>query len=146
MVGIPLSPARTPQAATGAWTDGTTINSADSHMLESDCWADRFPEHLKDLAPRMKLRDGGYHLSVGGRQMTPTAIAADLCQAMERTSGLTDVHARLADLDVEGAEKELVFPQRLFGLFMFREMSPPRAFPSPFISAKPSRRPPPANT
>ena len=26
--------------------------------------------------------------------------------------------ARLKDLDVEGVEKELIFPQRLFGLYM----------------------------
>ncbi len=54
--------------------------------------------------------------------MTPPAIAADLCTAMECTPGLTDIEARLADLDVEGVEQELIFPQRLFGLFMFGEM------------------------
>src|SRR5579871_2445459 len=123
MVGIPLSPARKAQAATRAWPDGTVIVSADSHMLEPDCWVDRFPEHLKDQAPRMEFRDGGYHLSVAGRQMTPTPIAADLCLAMECNPGLTNIQARLADLDIEGVEKELIFPQRLFGLFMFGEMT-----------------------
>ena len=34
MVGIALSPQRTPQAATGPWPEGTVIVSADSHMLE----------------------------------------------------------------------------------------------------------------
>jgi hypothetical protein len=50
MVGIPLSPKRKAQAATGAWPEGTVIVSADSHMLETDLWYDRFPEQLKDQA------------------------------------------------------------------------------------------------
>ena len=66
MVGIALSPQRKPQAATKAWPRGTRIISADSHMLEPDCWVDRFPEHLKDQAPRMEFKDGGYHFSLAG--------------------------------------------------------------------------------
>jgi len=122
MVGIPLSPARKAQAATKAWPAGTTVISADSHMLETDLWYDRFPAHLKDQAPRMEFRDGGYHLSIGGKEMTSTFVAADLCTAMECNPGLTSIDARLADLDIEGVEKELIFPQRLFGLFMFGTM------------------------
>lgn len=122
MVGIPLSPARQPQAQGGPWPDGTVIISADSHMLEPDCWVDRFPEHLKDQAPRMVFQDGGYQLTVAGRAMTPPHIAQNLCLALECTPGLTDIDARLRDLDIEGVEKELIFPQRLFGLFMFGEM------------------------
>ena len=41
---------------------------------------------------------------------------------MECNAGLTNIEARLADLDIEGVEKELIFPQRLFGLFMFGKM------------------------
>ncbi len=122
MVGIPLSPARKAQAATKPWPAGTVVISADSHMLETDCWVDRFPEHLKDQAPRMAFRDGGYHLSIGGKEMATTSVAADLCTAMECNPGLTSIDARLADLDIEGVEKELIFPQRLFGLFMFGKM------------------------
>lgn len=122
MVGIPLSPKRQPQAATGAWPEGTVIISADSHMLEPDLWIDRFPEHLKHQAPRMEFVDGGWRLSIDGKPMTPANVAADLCQTLECAPGLTDIEARLADLDVEGVEKELIFPQRLFGLYMFGEM------------------------
>ncbi len=70
----------------------------------------------------MEFRDGGWQLTVAGKSMTPPQIAADLCQALECAPGLTDIAARLADLDVEGVEKELIFPQRLFGLFMFGKM------------------------
>src|SRR5580704_7080477 len=122
MVGVPLSTAREAQAATKAWPAGTRIISADSHMLESDLWFERFPEHLKHEAPRMEFKDGGYQLTVDGKHMTPPHIAAGLCQAMECTPGLTDVAVRLKDLDVEGVEKELIFPQRLFGLYMFGKM------------------------
>jgi predicted TIM-barrel fold metal-dependent hydrolase len=122
MVGIPLSPARRAQAAGRPWPEGTVIVSADSHMLETDLWVDRFPEHLKEQAPRIMFRDGGYQLTVSGKPMTPPAVAADLCTAMECVPGFTSIEARLADLDAEGVEKELIFPQRLFGLFMFGEM------------------------
>ena len=122
MVGIALSPQRKPQAATRPWPAGTVIVSADSHMLEGDYWYDRFPEDLREQAPRMAFKDGGYHLSVAGREMTPPALAAALCTSLECTPGMTSIDARLADLDIEGVEKELIFPQRLFGLFMFGKM------------------------
>ena len=104
MVGIALAAQRSAQKQTKAWPAGTIIASADSHMLETDCWFDRFPEHLKDEAPRMEFRDGGYHLSVKGRQMTPVEAAQGLCNAMECNPGLTNIDARLADLDIEGAK------------------------------------------
>src|SRR5689334_14576887 len=116
MVGLPLSPQRKAQAATKSWPRGTRIVSADSHMLETDLWIDRFPEHLKDQAPRMRFHDGGWDLTVGDKSMTPLPIARNLCDALECYPGFTDLQARFADLDVEGVEKELIFPQRLFGL------------------------------
>ena len=121
-VGQPVAAERKPQAATRAWPEGTVIVSADSHMLETDLWIDRFPAHLKDQAPRMVFKDGGWDLSIGGKPMTPPAIAQHLCEALECYPGLTDVEARLVDLDIEGVEKELIFPQRLFGLMMFGEI------------------------
>ncbi len=121
-VGLAVATERTPQAATRAWPAGTRIVSADSHMLESDLWVDRDPEHLKDQAPRMVFKDGGWDLSINERSMTPPALAAALCNALECHPGLTELSARIAALDVEGVEKELIFPQRLFGLMMFGEI------------------------
>jgi predicted TIM-barrel fold metal-dependent hydrolase len=122
-VGLPTSTRRRPQAATRAWPEGTVIVSADSHMLETDLWVDRFPPELKDQAPRMVFRDGGWDLTVGERSMTPRPLAQALCDALECYPGFTELEARLADLDVEGVEKELIFPQRLFGLMMFGEIA-----------------------
>lgn len=122
-IGIAVARQRRPQAAKGDWPEGTVIVSADSHMLEADCWIDRFPDALKDQAPRMVFKDGGWDLSIGGQSMTPPAIAAQLCEQMECYPGLTELETRLRDLDIEGVEKELIFPQRLFGLLMFGELT-----------------------
>lgn len=121
-VTIELSTKRVPQAASRAWPAGTRIVSADSHLIEGDYWYEGFPDHLKDQAPRMSFEKGYFDLTIGERHMTPPEIAEHLCNAMECTPGLSSVPARIKDLDVEGVEKELIFPQRLFGLFMFGEM------------------------
>jgi predicted TIM-barrel fold metal-dependent hydrolase len=121
-VGLATPTRRTAQARTQPWPPGTVIVSADSHMLEPDLWLDRFPEALKDEAPRMVFEDGGYDLRVAGRSMTPPAVARALCDALDCYPGFTDLEVRLRDLDVEGVEKELIFPQRLFGLMMFGEI------------------------
>ncbi len=121
-IDIEVSPQRTPQAETKPWPAGTRIVSADSHLIEGDYWVDGFPEELKNQAPRMRRVDGTFDLSIGGKSMTPPALAQHLCVSMECTPGLNDIPARIKDLDIEGVEKELIFPQRLFGLFMFGEM------------------------
>lgn len=118
----PVTMRRKAEAAGRAWPTGTRIVSADSHMLEPDLWFDRFPEHLKDEAPRMIFKDGGWDLSIRGKSMTMLRQAADLCNAMECYPGLSDIEARAVDLDIEGVEKELIFPQRLFGLLMFNDI------------------------
>lgn len=119
---IPLSTQRTPQAGTKPWPAGTRIISADSHLIEQDYWYEGFPEHLKAQAPRMRFHDGFFDLTIGEKSMTPANIGQHLCTSMECTPGLNEIPARLKDLDIEGVEKELIFPQRLFGLFMFGEM------------------------
>jgi len=121
-ITIDVSPNRVPQAATRAWPAGTRIVSADSHLIEQDYWFAGFPEQLKAQAPRMLFEDGRFSFSIDGKPMTPPDLALHLCRSMECTPGLNDIPARLRDLDIEGVEKELIFPQRLFGLFMFGEM------------------------
>ncbi|HEY1706629.1 MAG TPA: amidohydrolase family protein [Rhizomicrobium sp.] len=118
MVGIPVAAKRKAQAKAHEWPEGTVIVSADSHMIERDCWHDKFPEHLKDKAPRMEFRDGAYHFTCEGQPMVPVELANILCEAMECNPGLSSVAARLADIDIEGVAKELIFPQRLFGLYI----------------------------
>lgn len=119
---IDVSPKREPQRETKPWPTGTRIISADSHLIERDYWYDGFPEDKKDQAPRMLFKDGYFDLTIGDKHMTPVSLAQHLCTSMECTPGLDNISARLEDLDIEGVEKELIFPQRLFGLFMFGEM------------------------
>jgi predicted TIM-barrel fold metal-dependent hydrolase len=121
-IDIPVPPKRVPQAEQRPWPAGTRIVSADSHLIEGDYWIEGFPEGKKDEAPRMRFEDGAFHLTIGGKSMTPPEIATFLCASMECHPGLNDIPSRLEDLDIEGVEKELIFPQRLFGLFMFGEM------------------------
>jgi hypothetical protein len=118
MVGIADPPKRVAQAATKSWPAGTRIISADSHWLEGDLWIDRFPPHLRDKAPRMQFIDGGWVLTVNGKSMFPAEQNPVLCESLECVPGMTNVAARMKDLDIEGVEKELLFPQRLFGLNM----------------------------
>jgi len=49
--------------------------------------------------------------------MWPKAQADAICQQMECLPGINNVGPRIADMDAEGVDKQLLFPQRLFGLF-----------------------------
>ncbi len=109
---------RRPQTAGATWPPGTTIVSADSHWLEGDLWIDRFPEHLKDRAPRMLFEGGGWQIVVNGEKPPSTEEAKVLCSAFECLDGMSNVPDRVRDMDLEGIEKELLFPQRLFGLYI----------------------------
>jgi predicted TIM-barrel fold metal-dependent hydrolase len=97
---------------------GTVIVSADGHWLEGDLWFDRFPSHLKDKAPRMVFESGGWHIVINHEKPQSPEEARMLCSAFECIGGMNNVPDRLKDLDAEGIEKELLFPQRLFGLYI----------------------------
>lgn len=58
---------------------GTVVISADSHWLEGDIWVDRFPEHLKDRAPRVFFENGGWEVELGGKRLTPPGAAEASC-------------------------------------------------------------------
>jgi predicted TIM-barrel fold metal-dependent hydrolase len=94
---------------------GTIVVSADSHWLEGDLWVDRFPEHLKERAPRVIFENGGYEFEVDGKRLTPPGTAAASC-AFECVDGMAQIEPRLRDLDLEGVAKEIVFPQKFFHL------------------------------
>ncbi|MGH2633074.1 MAG: amidohydrolase family protein [Tepidiformaceae bacterium] len=94
---------------------GTVIVSADSHWLEGDIWVERFPEHLKHRAPRVFFEDGGWQVELGGKRLTPGGSAAASC-AFECVPGFNDIEARMKDLDAEGVDQEILFPQKFFNL------------------------------
>jgi predicted TIM-barrel fold metal-dependent hydrolase len=102
----------------GTVPEGTVVVSPDGHWLEGDLWFERFPVELRDKAPRMVFEDGGWQIIVNGQRPPFPEEARLLCEAFECREGMSSVPDRLRDLDAEGIAKELLFPQRLFGLYI----------------------------
>src|SRR6478672_3957058 len=60
---------------------GTQVFSADDHIsLAEDIFYERFPESLKDKAPRVVLDDGAWTLAMGGKTFLPREFNAVLMQ------------------------------------------------------------------
>lgn len=108
---------RRAQRAGKPWPAGTVIVDCDAHWLEEDIWYDRVPEDFRERAPRVRFDGDNWHFTVDGEDMWPRQQAQAICQQFECMAGMNDVEARLADMDAEGVDKHLLFPQRLLGLF-----------------------------
>ncbi len=123
MVGIGEALGRTPEAELDDWQvpTGTRIVSTDSHWLEGDIWVDRFPPHLRDRAPRVYFAEGGWQIDVDGKRVTDPKAAAASC-LFECVTGFSDVETRMADLDAEGVDAELLFPQKFFHLMFLKDL------------------------
>src|SRR5687768_15282386 len=101
MAGIGDARERTPQAEGPAIPADTVVISAASHWLEApDLWVERFPDHLKDRAPRLFF-DGGWQMEIDGKLVFGPAEAAGFC-TFECMPGINQAEARLLDLDTEG--------------------------------------------
>lgn len=112
-IGLPVD--RKPETR-GSFPAGTRLISSDSHWLENgDVWESRFPEHLRDKAPKVVLTESGWNLEMGGRMMFPDKVISWM-RSFEMVPGISNVEARLKDLDAEGIEKELLFPQKCLAL------------------------------
>ena len=100
---------------------GTMVVSADSHVMETeDLWKDRLPERFKDRAPRLWYDDEGYsHLEAEGRNLDVPGLNTMLVEGRE---GIRDPVARLRDLDAEGVDKEIIFPQRTLSLVGLQDL------------------------
>ena len=102
------------------------IASADGHFeTVGDVYYERFPDELKDKAPRYHSWDGmPIYLEPGGE--VPVAkldagtdndleeFVRDLVTAAVG-EGAWDLERRIRDLDAEGLQKELMFPQTIVG-------------------------------
>jgi predicted TIM-barrel fold metal-dependent hydrolase len=98
---------------------GTTVFSADDHIsLSEDIFFERFPETMKDRAPRVMNVDGGWVIGVDGKSILVPEFIEVLTQYDPVPGSHTgDVDARLAALDSEGVDKELAFPNSILALF-----------------------------
>ena len=60
---------------------GTEVFSADDHIsLAEDIFYERFPESMKDQAPRVVYDDGAWTLAIGGKGFLPKEFTAVLMQ------------------------------------------------------------------
>jgi predicted TIM-barrel fold metal-dependent hydrolase len=100
---------------------GTVVVSADSHILEtSDLWKERLPARFKDRAPRLYYDDEGYfHLEAEGRSLDVPGLNTMLVEGRE---GMAEVEERIKDLDAEGVDKDVIFPQRTLSLVGLQDL------------------------
>ena len=100
---------------------GTEVFSADNHIsLADDIFYQRFPERLKDRAPRVWYRDGAFELGFAGKSLLPGAFSRVLMQYDELAgAGSADLEARLRELGSDGIARELAFPNALLALFHY---------------------------
>jgi predicted TIM-barrel fold metal-dependent hydrolase len=105
-----------------------TVVSVDDHVVEPpDAFVDRFPARYRDAAPRVVPTDDGGEAwswngellpnvgfnAVAGRPSSEYGFEPTRFDEMRR--GAWDVHARLADMDVNGVWGSLCFPSFLPG-------------------------------
>lgn len=97
---------------------GTEVFSADDHIsLAEDIFYERFPESLREQAPRVVYDDGAWTLAVNGKGFLPKEFTAVLMQYDPLAgSGSNDIDARLRQLESDGIHRELAFPNALLGL------------------------------
>ena len=103
---------------------GTLVFSADNHIeLGADIWHRGFPDDLKDKAPRIIETHGMLNISIAGASMLPDAYLSVL-EPYARVPGFNseNIEQRMADLDAEGVDKELAFPNTLLMLLNYPDL------------------------
>lgn len=110
--GIALPKDRNPQKRGNTrLPPNTIVVSADSHWsLRTDIFYERFPAHLKDRAPRFVLSEDGVPVwLVNGKSGVDEGSKRTLA-TFESIPGCHSIEPRLRDLEVEGTDKEITFP------------------------------------
>lgn len=94
---------------------GTRVISADDHVIEpTDLWADRVATKDRDRAPRIwRDADGVAHVEVDGRSFDVPGLNPHL---VEGRAGFLDLELRLADMDAEGIDAAVLFPQKALAI------------------------------
>lgn len=101
---------------------GTEVFSADNHIsLSEDIFYDKFPDELKDKAPRVWYEDGAYMVGMApGKTMLPLDFSRVLMQYDDLAgAATTNVQARVEELRSDGVDKELAFPNAVLALFHY---------------------------
>jgi predicted TIM-barrel fold metal-dependent hydrolase len=97
---------------------GTEVFSADDHIsLAEDIFYERFPDSLKEQAPRVIHDDGAWTLAFGGKTFLPREFNAVLMQYDPLAgSSTSDIESRLRELESDGIHRELAFPNAMLAL------------------------------
>ena len=100
---------------------GTVVFSADNHIsLAEDIFYQRFPDNLKDKAPRIWHENGAYHIGHKGQSFLWDTFSAVVMQYDDLPgAGSTNIEARIRELREDGVDKELAFPNAILALFHY---------------------------
>jgi predicted TIM-barrel fold metal-dependent hydrolase len=119
--GMGLFYTRTAQEKNVQLPEGTVVVSSDNHYpLVEDIWIDKFPAHLKDKAWRIWWDEAAQVHQLGANMQTLfSSEAITNIRTMEDHPGCKSLEARMRDLDTEGVEKEICYPQILGSFFKY---------------------------
>lgn len=101
---------------------GTKLISADNHWeISEDVFYERFPARLKDKAPRVWF-DKFWHIGYPGK-VEALPIGEKVLESIPRTigEGVWNPAVRYRDLEREGVQEEIVFPNTLIGFARYPE-------------------------
>jgi len=121
---IGLSDARTAQPADFPLPEGTTLISSDSHFsVWDDIWVKRTPKRLHERMPRVwyDAKKDIWNIGQDGVPIYPEPFH-DLLRSMEGRPGAGDLPRRLEEMDAEGIQKDVAFPQTIQRYFTLPDL------------------------
>jgi len=110
------------------------IISADDHVEEPrDTWQSRVPAKLRDRAPKVERLEGGDAWTVDGKVVTKMGLQVQAGKKYEdyKLSGETyesirpgsyDPHERLKDMDTDGLQAQVLYPNSGFWVFAIDDL------------------------
>ncbi|MGE0776599.1 MAG: amidohydrolase family protein [Sphingomonadaceae bacterium] len=89
---------------------GTVVVSADNHLtVAEDLFYDRFPEDMKDRAPRVWFEEGAWQIGMDGKTFFPEIMRRQLSKFDVPGMNMNDPIHRQRAMESEGVSKELAF-------------------------------------
>ena len=119
--GAPFARTAEERGSATAVADAVIVSSDSHWSLSEDIFYQRFPAHLRDRAPRLVTVDGVGDWLVNGKSFLMGPLR-QIAKEFEAVPGCLDLDARLRDLDTEGIDKEIVFPNGLAGFYGFPDL------------------------
>lgn len=123
-VGAPKDRRGHAQGVASGLPPGTEVFSADNHIsLAEDIFYERFPDSLKERAPRVWYEDDAWTIGAGGKAFLPREFTGVLMQYDPLPGSSTkDLDMRVAQLEADGVTRELAFPNALLALMGYPDL------------------------